>query len=237
VTEQPSNEGLILVAEDDPGSRLALVRALERHGYAVLEAEDGEVALAMFAEGKPDLVILDIGMPKVDGFTVLQRIRQSSDCPVIFLTGRDDEVDRVVGLELGADDYVVKPYSLRELVARIRTRLRVHTRQISRGGSPDRSPAHLDLGDTQIDLRAREVAVKGTLVPFTSREFDLFAWLASHPREAFTRSQLLDAIWGTRYKDPATVTEHIRRVRVKLAEYGADGHLVTLRGAGYRFDP
>lgn len=227
----------VLVAEDDPVSRLALVSALEQNGYAVIEASDGEQAIRLFAEREPDLVLLDIGLPRADGFAVLKAIRVTSDLPVIFLTARDEEVDRVVGLELGADDYVVKPYSLREVVARVRARLRSAHRAGPIADEPDAGPGVLTYDETTIDLRAREVVVRGTLVPFTSREFDLFSWLARHPREAFTRSQLLDAIWGTRYKDPATVTEHIRRVRVKLDELGAAQRLVTLRGAGYRFDP
>jgi two-component system response regulator RegX3 len=228
----------VLVAEDDPVSRLALVSALEQNGYAVIEASDGEQAIHLYAEHRPDLVLLDIGLPRQDGFAVLKAIRTLAETPVIFLTARDEEVDRVVGLELGADDYVTKPYSLREVVARVRARLRAHNRVASSPSSAaELGPGLLTYDETVVDLRAREVVVLGTLVPFTSREFDLFSWLARHPREAFTRSQLLDAIWGTRYKDPATVTEHIRRVRVKLDELGATQRLVTLRGAGYRFDP
>jgi two-component system response regulator RegX3 len=237
VTQEPGPLDTILVAEDDPPSRLALVTALEQNGYQVIEAADGEQALALFADRSPDLVLLDIGLPRQDGFSVLKQIRLTSDVPVIFLTARDEEVDRVVGLELGADDYVVKPYSHRELVARVRARLRTHHRSSPAVVQPARGEGLLTYGDTVIDLRAREVTIDGKLVPFTSREFDLYSWLARHPREAFTRSQLLDSIWGTRYKDPATVTEHIRRVRVKLDDLGATQRLVTLRGAGYRFDP
>jgi len=236
-TEHPTG-ATVLVAEDDEASRLALARSLERHGYRVLEAPDGEAALALFAAHRVDLVVLDVGMPRLDGFGVLQALRQHSDVPVIFLTGRAEEVDRVVGLELGADDYVLKPYSLRELVARVRARLR----------RPGAAPAPrgeggdlLTYGELRIDPLAHEVSVRGEKVELTTREYELLTFLARHPRQVFTREQLLEAVWGTRYQDPATVTEHVRRVRVKVETAGPDGverrWLTTLRGTGYRFDP
>jgi DNA-binding response OmpR family regulator len=227
-----------LLAEDDEASRTALARSLERYGYRVLEAADGEAALRLFAaaRGDVDLVVLDIGMPRLDGYAVLGRLRQTSDVPVIMLTGRGEEVDRVVGLELGADDYVMKPYSLRELVARIRARLR---RQPDRE-APVEAPTDetLSFGDLTIDRRAREVHVSGERIDLTAREYELLAFLATHPRQVFSREELLENVWGTRFQDPATVTEHVRRVRVKI-EQGASGRkmLTTLRGMGYRFDP
>lgn len=230
-----SGAATVLVAEDDEASRLALARSLERHGYRVLEVADGQEALAVFGSTHVDLCVLDVGMPVLDGFAVLQVLRQKSDVPVIFLTGRGEEVDRVVGLELGADDYVLKPYSLRELVARVRARLR-------RPGTsaPDIDDGEvLDFGDLRIDPRAHEVAVAGVRVDLTTREYELLAYLARHPRQVFSREQLLEAVWGTRYQDPATVTEHVRRVRVKVESVaGRDRRwLTTLRGTGYRFDP
>jgi DNA-binding response OmpR family regulator len=227
-----------LLAEDDEASRTALARSLERYGYRVLEAADGEAALRLFAaaRGDVDLVVLDIGMPRLDGYAVLGRLRQTSDVPVIMLTGRGEEVDRVVGLELGADDYVMKPYSLRELVARIRARLR---RQPDRE-APVEAPTDetLSFGDLTIDRRAREVHVSGERIDLTAREYELLAFLATHPRQVFSREELLENVWGTRFQDPATVTEHVRRVRVKI-EQGASGRkmLTTLRGMGYRVDP
>jgi two-component system, OmpR family, response regulator RegX3 len=225
----------LLVAEDDEGSRLALARSLERYGYRVIEAADGEVALQLFqANPMIDLVVLDIGLPRLDGFAVLSRLRQLSDVPVIMLTGRGEEVDRVVGLELGADDYVLKPYSLRELVARVRARLR-------RRPSEERRPAGAEplvFGDLVIDPRAREVHIADEKIDLTAREYELFAFLASHPREVFSREELLEHVWGTRFQDPATVTEHVRRVRAKIEQHPPSRKLLTtLRGMGYRFDP
>ncbi len=238
----PSPDGpttCLLLVEDDDLSRLALARSLERYGYRVLEASDGEQAVQLFEarDGEIDLVVLDVGLPQLDGFAVLSRLRQASDVPVIMLTGRAEEVDRVVGLELGADDYVLKPYSLRELVARIRARLR---RQMAFAelAAPDTDGTRLDFGDVTIDLRAREVHVTGRRIELTAREYELLAFLAEHPRTVFSREELLEHVWGTRFQDPATVTEHIRRVRMKLEGRPPQRQLLTtLRGMGYRFDP
>jgi two-component system response regulator RegX3 len=238
----PSPDGpttCLLLVEDDDLSRLALARSLERYGYRVLEASDGEQAVQLFEarDGEIDLVVLDVGLPQLDGFAVLSRLRQASDVPVIMLTGRAEEVDRVVGLELGADDYVLKPYSLRELVARIRARLR---RQMAFAelAAPATDGTRLDFGDVTIDLRAREVHVAGRRVELTAREYELLAFLAEHPRTVFSREELLEHVWGTRFQDPATVTEHIRRVRMKLEGRPPQRQLLTtLRGMGYRFDP
>jgi two-component system response regulator RegX3 len=229
----------LLLAEDDEASRTALARSLERYGYRVLEAADGEAALRLFAaaRGEVDLVVLDVGMPRLDGYAVLSRLRQTSDVPVIMLTGRGEEVDRVVGLELGADDYVLKPYSLRELVARIRARLR---RQPQRDDVPEpvADEENLVFGDMSVDRRAREVHVAGERIDLTAREYELLAFLAVHPRQVFSREELLENVWGTRFQDPATVTEHVRRVRVKIESIPPGRKLLTtLRGMGYRFDP
>ncbi|HSP37891.1 MAG TPA: response regulator transcription factor [Frankiaceae bacterium] len=227
----------LLLAEDDEASRTALARSLERYGYRVLEAADGEAALRLFgaARGEVDLVVLDIGMPRLDGYAVLSRLRQTSDVPVIMLTGRGEEVDRVVGLELGADDYVLKPYSLRELVARIRARLR---RQPDRAAAAEPAADQtLVFGDLTVDRRAREVHVAGERIDLTAREYELLAFLAGHPRQVFSREELLENVWGTRFQDPATVTEHVRRVRVKVETRPGRKLLTTLRGMGYRFDP
>jgi DNA-binding response OmpR family regulator len=227
----------LLIAEDDEPSRVALARSLERFGYRVLEAADGETALRLFATSDVDLVVLDVAMPRLDGFAVLGRIRQSSEVPVIMLTGRAEEVDRVVGLELGADDYVVKPYSLRELVARVRARLRRRAADPATQRSGDGADP-LVYGDLSIDLRAREVAVDGERIDLTAREYELLAFLAKHPRRVFSREELLEQVWGTRFQDPATVTEHVRRVRTKVEGRPPQRRLVTtLRGMGYRFDP
>ena len=226
----------LLVAEDDEGSRLALARSLERYGYRVIEAADGEQALQLFP-GNPgiDLVVLDIGLPRLDGFAVFSRLRQLSDVPVIMLTGRGEEVDRVVGLELGADDYVL------EAVFASRTGGPGTRPAASPGGGEERRPAGADplvYGDLTIDPRAREIHIGGEKIDLTAREYELFAFLARHPREVFSREELLEHVWGTRFQDPATVTEHIRRVRSKIESIRRTRKvLTTLRGMGYRFDP
>ncbi|HMA46013.1 MAG TPA: response regulator transcription factor [Frankiaceae bacterium] len=236
VVAAPARGACLLVAEDDEASRIALARSFEWFGYRVLEAADGESALRVFGAASVDLVVLDVGMPRLDGFAVLSRLRQTSEVPVILLTGRGEEVDRVVGLELGADDYVVKPYSLRELVARVRARLRRQPVAAARGDHEDAEP--LVFGDLVVDLRAREVVVDGARVSLTAREYELLAFLARHPRRVFSREELLEEVWGTRFQDPATVTEHVRRVRAKVEGRPPRRRLLTtLRGMGYRFDP
>src|SRR6195952_4795054 len=193
----PGQVSTLLLAEDDEASRTALARSLERYGYRVLEAADGEAALRLFsaARGEGDLVVLDIGMPRLDGYAVLSRLRQTSDVPVIMLTGRGEEVDRVVGLELGADDYVLKPYSLRELVARIRARLR---RQPERTEAAEPSADEtLVFGDLTVDRRAREVHVAGERVDLTAREYELLAFLALHSRQVVRREELPVHVWGS----------------------------------------
>ena len=219
----------VLIVEDDEASRTALARGLEHHGFAVLEAADGSSALRAYDPRAVDLIVLDVGLPDMDGFSVLTTLRQSSDVPVVMLSGRAEEVDRVVGLELGADDYVVKPYSLRELVARIGARLRGRSRQQSGPSS-----SGLVYGSLRLERRAREVYLDGAQVQLTAREYELLAFLLAHPRQVFSREELLEQVWGTTYQDPATVTEHVRRVRTKL---GNDHRIATLRGVGYRFDP
>jgi two-component system response regulator RegX3 len=223
--------GCLVVAEDDAAARLALCKGLVRYGYSVLAAADGEEALRLVASANVDLVVLDLGMPRVDGLTALARLRMASEVPVILLTGRSEERDKIHGFELGADDYVVKPYSLRELVARIRARLRT-------AGRAAPGPEVLVYGDLRVDSRAREVRRGGHLIELTAREYELLAFLARHPRRVFSRAELLEAVWGTQYQDPATVTEHVRRVRAKVEAPSPRRRLLTtLRGAGYRFDP
>lgn len=237
VTTAPARGACLLVAEDDEPSRAALTRSFERFGYRVLKAADGESALRVFGVATVDLVVLDVGMPRLDGFAVLSRLRQTSEVPVIMLTGRGEEVDRVVGLELGADDYVVKPYSLRELVARVRARLRRQPVEVATAGDGDAAEP-LVYGDLAIDLQARDVQVAGARVDLTAREYELLAFFARHPRRVFSREELLEEVWGTRFQDPATVTEHVRRVRTKVEGRPPRRKLLTtLRGMGYRFDP
>jgi two-component system phosphate regulon response regulator PhoB len=224
--------GRILVVDDDEESR-ALVRfALEREGFSVLEAGDGAEALEVVATEGPDLVVLDVNLPSMGGFDVLSQLRLVHSVPVIMVTGRDGETDRVLGLELGADDYVVKPFAPRELTSRVRA--------ILRRSSPASSEEHLDFVGLHIDLTSREVKVEGRAVGLTTREFELLAFLASSPRRVYSRAQLLERVWSSalEWQDPATVTEHVRRIRLKIEPDRDSPHRIrTVRGVGYAFDP
>jgi DNA-binding response OmpR family regulator len=222
----------ILVVDDDQDSR-ALVRvALERESFSVLEAADGTEALEIVAAEHPDLVVLDVNLPSLGGFDVLAQIRLVHSVPVIMVTGRDGETDRVLGLELGADDYVVKPFSPRELASRVRA--------ILRRSAPATDQEHLDFVGLHIDLTSREVSVDGRTVGLTTREFELLAFLAASPRRVYSRAQLLERVWSSalEWQDPATVTEHVRRIRLKIEPDRDSPHRIrTVRGVGYSFDP
>jgi len=224
--------GRILVVDDDAESR-ALVRvALEREGFSVLEAGDGAVALELVKTKTPDLIVLDVNLPSMGGFDVLSELRRAHSVPVIMVTGRDGETDRVLGLELGADDYVVKPFAPRELTSRVRA--------ILRRSAPASNEEHLDFVGLHIDLTSREVKVEGRAVGLTTREFELLAFLASSPRRVYSRAQLLERVWSSalEWQDPATVTEHVRRIRLKIEPDADSPHRIrTVRGVGYAFDP
>ncbi|HUP71328.1 MAG TPA: response regulator transcription factor [Acidimicrobiales bacterium] len=230
----------LLVVDDMADTRRLVVSALSRQGFIVEEADSGATALARVAENRPDLVLLDINMPGMSGLEVMTQLRHIHSLPVILLTGRDEENDRVLGLELGADDYVVKPFYLRELVARTRSVLR--RAQAPAPASPEGAgaPSALDFGPLNIRLAEREVLVNGSVVETTPKEFDLLVFLVSSPRAVFTRKDLLDQVWGssTEWQDPATVTEHVRRLRKKIeVDPENPAWLLTVRGVGYRFDP
>ncbi len=223
----------VLVVDDEPMVREVVTAYLERDGFRVAEAADGRRALERIADEAPDLVILDVMLPEIDGLSVLARLRDAGDTPVILLTARAEEADRIVGLELGADDYVVKPFSPRELVARVRSVLR-------RSHVPAVADAPLDFGDLVIDGRAREVTARGELVTLTPKEFDLLSFLAASPRQVFSRGQLLDHVWDSsaEYQDPSTVTVHVRRLRQKIElDPDAPRWITTVWGVGYRFEP
>ena len=225
----------VLVIEDDPTVSEVVVRYLEHEGFLVEAVRDGDAGLASARAAPPALVVLDLMLPGIDGLEVCRRLRSLAPVPIVMLTARGDEEDRVVGLELGADDYVSKPFSPRELTARVKAVLR-------RADAPVRVD-HAGVltfadGHGRIDLGAREVRVGDLLVALTAREFDLLAHLALHPRRAFRREELLEDVWGYTYGDTATVTVHIRRLREKIERDPSDPtHLKTVWGVGYRFDP
>lgn len=228
----------LLVVDDMADTRRLVVSALSRQGFIVEEADSGAAALALVADHRPDLVLLDINMPGMSGLEVMTQLRHVHSVPVILLTGRDEENDRVLGLELGADDYVVKPFYLRELVARTRSVLRRAQATVPAVAAV--APSALEFGPLSIRLAEREVLVDGRVVETTPKEFDLLVFLVSSPRAVFTRKDLLDQVWGssTEWQDPATVTEHVRRLRKKLeADPENPVWLRTVRGVGYRFDP
>lgn len=229
----------LLVVDDMADTRRMVANALSRQGFIVDEADSGEAALARVAEHRPDLVLLDINMPGMSGLEVMAQLRRMHSVPVILLTGRDEENDRVVGLELGAEDYVVKPFYLRELAARTRAVLR-RVQAAAATAAPGISLPRLDFGPLAIRLAEREVVVHGTVVDTTPKEFDLLVFLLSSPRAVFTRRDLLDHVWGSsvEWQDPATITEHMRRLRKKIEpDPEHPVWLCTVRGVGYRFDP
>jgi two-component system response regulator ResD len=223
-----------LLVDDHEDVRRLVKDRLVANGFEVAEAATGEAALDMLASRSFDVVVLDVHLPGVDGFSVLRTIRQTSQTPVVLLTAAGDEMDRVLGLEIGADDYVVKPFSPRELVARVRAVLR-RTKQ-----EQDQPQATIAVGDLVIDLAARTVTLKGEVLVLTPRSFDLLAFLAARPGRTFSRDELLQKVWKSEpeWQNAATVTEHIHRLRRQIEENpDAPLHLMTVRGSGYRFDP
>ncbi len=231
--------GRVLVVDDMADTRRLVASALTREGFEVVQADSGEAALASVEEHRPDLVLCDINMPGMSGLDLMAQLRVRHGLPVILLTGRDEESERVVGLELGAEDYIVKPFYVKELAARVRAALR-RARAVAPAPTPAPAPQVLEFGPLSIHLAEREVHLAGRLVETTPKEFDLLAYLAASPRTVFSRQQLLDAVWGssTEWQDPATVTEHVRRLRRKIeADLENPTWLVTARGVGYRFMP
>jgi DNA-binding response OmpR family regulator len=225
-------ETRVLVVDDEPMVREVLARYLEMEGFEVETAEDGEQALATFDAAPPDLVLLDLMLPRIDGFEVFRRIRARTQTAVIMLTARGEETDRVVGLELGADDYVTKPFSPREVVARVRAVLRRANGSRTQGDV-------LSFGALEIDGPRREARRDGEPVRLTRKEFALLYLLASSPGRTFSRTEILDEVWDFAWHgDTATVTVHVRRLREKIEdEPSHPRHLITVWGVGYRFDP
>jgi DNA-binding response OmpR family regulator len=223
----------VLVVDDEPIVRDVVVRYLRREGFTTLESADGDDARRLIETDEPGLVVLDVMLPGTDGLELCRWIRARSGLPVILLTARGEEADRIVGLELGADDYVTKPFSPRELVARVRTVLR------RSNATPAAPPDRLAIGELVVDGSSRELARAGEPVALTAREFDLLWFLANHPRRVFSRDQLMDRVWGYRAAlDTGTVTVHVRRLREKIeTDPSRPSHLQTVWGVGYRFDP
>ena len=222
----------ILVVDDEPSIVEVVSLYLRRDGFEVLTASDGETALASAREHQPDLIVLDIMLPKRSGLEITRLLRQERSVPIILLTARGDEADRIVGLELGADDYVVKPFSPREVVARVKAVLRRTSREDADDGQ--RSIQH---GSMTIVPSERRVTIDDHPVELTAKEFDLLHFLAGHPRQVFTRDQLLDRVWGTEYiADESTVTVHVRRLREKIErDPSKPEFVVTVWGVGYKF--
>jgi DNA-binding response OmpR family regulator len=226
--------GSVLVVDDEPTIAEVVSRYLERAGYRTRIAADGVAAIEAAADQRPDLVVLDLMLPRIDGLEVMRRLREQDRerIAVILLTAKGEESDRVIGLRLGADDYVVKPFSPAELVARVDAVLRrVDT-------APSQEPA-IEVGDLRIDPAARRVFVSGEEAQLTQREFDVLLFLARHPGQVFSRNQLMDAVWQySFYTDTSTVTVHIRRLRAKVeADPAQPRHIQTVWGVGYRFQP
>lgn len=229
------NELSILVVEDEPSIAEVVGLYLQRAGYQVQTASDGKLAMTMLEKEIPDLVILDLMLPEIDGLSLTRWLRDRSDVPIIMLTARREEIDRIAGLEMGADDYVVKPFSPQELVSRVRAVMR----RMKRGQTPAESERPLTFGEMVINALSRTVTISGEDVPLTAKEFDMLYLLAQHPKQVYTREQLLDRIWGgADYIDPGTVTVHIRRVREKIeTDPSNPTRLVTVWGVGYKFEP
>jgi DNA-binding response OmpR family regulator len=223
----------ILLVDDEDSIQKLLTYPLERDGYRVVQARDGEEALRKFGDEPVDLVVLDLMLPRLDGLEVCKRLRAQSTVPIIMLTARDDELDKVLGLELGADDYITKPFSIREFRSRVRALLR-------RATAPRHDPREgdvIDLDGLQIDLTRRTVEVRGLPVQLTYVEFELLRTLASHQGRVYTREMLLQSLWGgSEYREPRTIDVHVRHLREKLEEDPREpAYIFTVRGVGYRF--
>ncbi len=224
----------ILLVDDEESVRKVLSFPLERDGFQVVQAADGEEALELFASESPDLVVLDIMLPKLDGLEVCKRLRARSSVPIIMLTARDDELDKVIGLELGADDYITKPFSIREFRSRVRALLR---RAKAPAHSAFEVEERIEVEGLVVDVPRRTVEVRGEPVALTYVEFELLRALASQPGRVFSRRMLLEALWKSAdYRDPRTIDVHVRHLREKLeAEPRTPQYILTVRGVGYRF--
>ncbi len=228
----PDSSTILLVDDEDSVQKL-LAYPLEREGFRVVQARDGQEALERFAAERIDLVVLDLMLPKLDGLEVCKQLRATSTVPIIMLTARDDELDKVLGLELGADDYITKPFSIREFRSRVRALLR--RASIPRdGAAPDEL---IETDGLRIDAGRRTVELEGRPIRLTYVEFELLRALAAHPGRVYSRRMLLEALWGgSDYREPRTIDVHVRHLREKLeADPGEPEFILTVRGVGYRF--
>jgi DNA-binding response OmpR family regulator len=229
------SENLILVVEDEASIAEVVSLYLKRAGYGVQIASDGRQAMNFFERLQPNFVILDLMLPEVDGLSLARWLRDRSNVPIIMLTARRAEIDRIAGLEMGADDYVVKPFSPQELVSRVRAVMR----RLGREQIEPESDNYLSFDALTINPRSRVVTVKDSPVELTAKEFDMLYLLARHPKQVFTREQLLERVWGgAQYIDPGTVTVHVRRLREKIENNPSQPmRLLTVWGVGYKFEP
>lgn len=231
----------ILVVEDEPALQETLAYNLQKEGYEVELVGDGRLALEVARARPPDLILLDIMLPGLDGFEVCRYLRQEMSMPVLMLTARDDEIDRIVGLEVGADDYLVKPFSMRELLARVKAQLRraqLIRDEIAKSGGVSALPEILTFGNLQINVTRREVSLDGKIVPVKPKEYDLLLFFVQHRGQMLSREFILERVWGWDYiGDSRTVDVHVRWLRQKIeADPANPKRIVTVRGGGYRFD-
>jgi two-component system response regulator RegX3 len=224
----------VLVVEDEQSLREPLVYLLNKEGFTTVEAEDGSQAVALFEQGNIDIVLLDLMLPGISGNEVCRIIRQTSQVPIIMLTAKDSEIDKVVGLEIGADDYVTKPYSTRELLARMKAVLRRNTEAVVQ----DATPGIIEAGSVRMDLDRHIVEVHGEKVSMPLKEFELLELLLENANRVLTRGQIIDRVWGSNYfGDTKTLDVHIKRIRSKIEDDPARPvHLLTVRGLGYKFE-
>jgi DNA-binding response OmpR family regulator len=230
-----TDSSTILLVDDDEAVRKLLSFPLERDGYEVVQAADGEEALSCFGEQSVDLVVLDIMLPRLDGLEVCKQLRARSTVPIIMLTARDDELDKVLGLELGADDYITKPFSIREFRSRVRALMRrARTPHLER---EELGEQLIGSGGLEIDLPRRTVEIHGRAVQLTFVEFELLATLAAHPGRVYNRRMLLESLWGSAdFRDPRTIDVHVRHLREKLeTDSRSPEYILTVRSVGYRF--
>jgi DNA-binding response OmpR family regulator len=225
----------ILLVDDEQSIQTLLSYPLRKDGYEVVQATDGEQALARFSEQPCDLVVLDVTMPRLDGIEVCKQLRTHSSVPIIMLTARSEEIDKVLGLEIGADDYITKPFSMREFRSRVKAALR--RAEMSRAEVEDGTSGEIVVGELRVDPAKRQVVVRGEPVTTTFVEFEILCALANSPGRVFTRDMLLTRIWGdSAYRDPRTIDVHIRHLREKIEQEPKDPeYLFTVRGVGYNF--